>query len=994
MTFRSLKEVSDLNEDHEATMRIYRILGCLAGLLFLCAGALMGQVSQGGLPVSFQKLSLSSIPTVETGPVDVQALLAEDEIEHEQGLPFRFGAPFDVNYNSDNSGTWDDLPDGGRLWRLRIESPGAYSINLLYDYFYMPPGGRMFLYSEDRQMVLGAFTEANNKDQGQFATAPVKGDVTIVEYYEPPEVRGQGSIAIGRIVHGYKDIFNYAGEKGIDGFEDSGPCNNNINCPEGNPWQREKRAVVMIMLSGGTRWCSGTLINNVRKDGTPYILTANHCLGSEATWIIWFNYESPTCENIDGPSDYTITGTTRRAASSTSDFGLVELSLTPPQSYGVYYAGWSNIDTASPSSVSIHHPSGDVKKISFDYDPVTSADYLQATGTTHWRIGSWDDGTTEGGSSGGPLFDPNHRVVGQLHGGYASCTSLTSDWYGKFSLSWTGNGTADSRLRDWLDPDNTGVSTLNGWDPNGGAYIVHVPVSDTRDTINDYEIKCAIVSNVELIAEQLLLHYQTASTWYDVQLQPDGELDGYHGYIPAQSAGTMIYYFLTAEDTLHTADTTAIYSFFVDYSPAIEITPVSISATVPEFDSDTASFIIANTGNGALDYSIKAQQDFVSNPILETLQSSGGLRSASFEYPDEYKYYRPDKGAEDTRVGRVVDKSAGGPDNYGYVWIDSDEGGGPSYSWVDISSVGSTVTLIDDGFAGPVSIGFDFPFYGINYSQIFIGSNGILTFGSGTDDRFNATIPTPETPNNFIAMFWADLDPPQAGEVYYYYDAAEERFIVSFENIRFYYNPGGTGSLTFQVILYPDGRILMQYASLDPGLHPDGLEGTTVGIENSTGGDGLEIVFNAVYLHNQLATMILLPYQWLTLDTFAGTIASNEADTILCTFTTQELAAGIYNGEILVSSNDPDPGDTLKVIPVELTVTPAVYICGDANDDGLVNQADAVFLINYIFKEGAAPLPLCQGYVNGDDLINIGDPVSLIDYLFRDGSPPVEPCCP
>ena len=80
----------------------------------------------------------------------------------------------------------------------------------------------------------------------------------------------------------------------------------------------------MVLLGNGTRWCSGAMVNNVNEDGTPYFLTANHCLGSESTWIIMFTYESPTCSNINGPTNYTISGTTLRASSSTSDFGLLQ----------------------------------------------------------------------------------------------------------------------------------------------------------------------------------------------------------------------------------------------------------------------------------------------------------------------------------------------------------------------------------------------------------------------------------------------------------------------------------------------------------------------------------------------------------------------------------------------------------------------------------------------------------------------------------------------
>ena len=575
-------------------MKPYRILGIILTITALAAGAAYSQISLPATPVSFDKSLSTSAPTVTTSSVDVAAMLAEDEIEEAEGLPFRFGAPFDVDYTPDNSGQWEELDDGGRVWRLRISSPGAYSINLLYSRYALPPGATLHLYNEDRSMTIGAFTDRNNKDHGEFATSPVKGDVTIVEYYEPADVRGEGELAITRIVHAYKDIFSYFA-KDADGFGSSGWCNNNVNCPEGEPWQDDKRGVAMILTSGGSRICSGSLVNNVRQDETPYFLTANHCLGSESTWIIMFNYESPTCDNIDGPTNMTISGTTLRASYSTSDFGLVQLSATPPESYAPYYNGWSNINTAASSAVGIHHPSGDIKKISFDYDPLTSTNYLQSSGTTHWRVGQWEDGTTEGGSSGSPLFDPNHRIVGQLHGGYASCESITPDWYGKFSLSWTGGGSSSNRLRDWLDPDNTGAQVLDGWDPYAGVNITHTPLSDTKDTLNDYEVVAMITSNTSLVTDSLLLYYNAGSGWVLDTLVPGAGADEYVGYIDAQSPGVDVDYYLFGLDANGKADTTDTYAFrVIDY--AVAIIPVNASQSQPAFDTAWYSMIVTNDG--------------------------------------------------------------------------------------------------------------------------------------------------------------------------------------------------------------------------------------------------------------------------------------------------------------------------------------------------------------------------------------------------------------
>jgi hypothetical protein len=416
------------------------------------------QISSGGIPPSFSRMSLKTVDTKQMPPVDVAALLAEDEIEEEMGLPFRFGYPNYVDYNLDNSGTWEPLPSGDQMWRLRVVCPGAYSTNLVFDRYKLPPGAQLFVYSDDKTELIGAFTARNNKPHGKFATAPMAGENCVLEYIEPADAEFRGELQLSTIVYGYRNVFG----KGADGYGSSGSCNNNVKCPEWVDWTDQINSVAMITTSGGFRLCSGSMVNNTAGDLTPYFLTANHCLGGEETWVFIFNYQSPVCQNQNGPTNQSVSGCTLLANYSTSDFGLLLLSEAPPEEYGVYYNGWSRSETPSSSSVGIHHPSGDIKKISLDEDRLTSTNYLTSSGTTHWRVGQWEDGTTEGGSSGSPLFDQNHRVVGQLHGGYASCSSITSDWYGKFSKSWDGGGTPSTRLSDWLDPGGLNPLYLDG----------------------------------------------------------------------------------------------------------------------------------------------------------------------------------------------------------------------------------------------------------------------------------------------------------------------------------------------------------------------------------------------------------------------------------------------------------------------------------------------------------------------------------------------------
>lgn len=181
----------------------------------------------------------------------IAAALIEDEIERKNGLPPRFGLKIETDLNMENSGTWEDLADGSRLWRLQIKSPGAKSINLIYDAFHLPPGGRFHIYNSKRSHVIGAFTELNNKgtleSPGEFATGLVYGDEIILEYHHPANAVFGAVLSVKGIIHGYKhirllDAFEEHGSEEI-GYGDSGPCQVNVNCAEGNNWQDENKTV-------------------------------------------------------------------------------------------------------------------------------------------------------------------------------------------------------------------------------------------------------------------------------------------------------------------------------------------------------------------------------------------------------------------------------------------------------------------------------------------------------------------------------------------------------------------------------------------------------------------------------------------------------------------------------------------------------------------------------------------------------------------------------
>ncbi len=449
---------------------LYSVLASTA-FIFISSTSI-AQLSEGGTPVGFDKFIVNDNIAVVTMPsFNVQEMLDEDQARLEAGIkgPFRFGRNFDTYITLQNNGTWKTLTNGDKLWRVVISCPGAYSINFIFNKYKLPEGAKMWIYNEDHSHVIGAFTHKNNQYTEMFSTDLIKGEKVIIEYYEPAVVAFPGEIIISTVTHGYVNTFT---DDFLRAFGSSGACNMNVACPDGAAWADQIRSAVMLVNSTGG-FCSGALINNTLNDGKPYILTANHCGTNPTSWVFRFNWQSATCTNpSSSPSFVSLNGGTYRASRSASDFCLVEINSAVPANYNAYWSGWDKTGTVPTSTVSIHHPSGDIKKISFDDDPAvltgTSNGGFSNENNATWQV-TWNrNTTTEGGSSGSPLYDQNHRIIGQLWGGGASCSNLLSpDYYGRFSNSWNPSGSnSTNRLMDWLDPNSSGVNTVDGYDPN------------------------------------------------------------------------------------------------------------------------------------------------------------------------------------------------------------------------------------------------------------------------------------------------------------------------------------------------------------------------------------------------------------------------------------------------------------------------------------------------------------------------------------------------
>jgi hypothetical protein len=440
----------------------------MVGILCLTNQYASAQVSGGGEPISFSiDMGKEEIPVLVMASVNVDSLLQEDESADKinSQRPFKFGHAIDVSIDIKKSGMEKRLPSGDRLWLLKIHSPNAFSLNLIYNQFRLGNGSKFFVYNEDKTTILGAFTpELNNNPHNEFATDLVAGNTIVLEFYEPKSSNG-GIIHINKVIHGYIDTFS-------NGLGTSAPCNIDVNCSLGYDWDNEKRAVSMMLTNENTAFCTGCLVNNTEQNRTPYYLTANHCVesGNPNTWIFRFQYWRPNCGSGNPSSWVSITGSTLRAKYAPTDFALLELHTTPPSSFNISYAGWDRTPTAAQGVTGIHHPRGDAMKISHATGSVTAVPWKSGN-ANHWRT-TFNQGIVQPSSSGSPLFNQYHRIIGQLHGNQNNqcntndnncfCAQTPIGEYGRFDISWTGGGTNSTRLSNWLDPFNTGVSVLDG----------------------------------------------------------------------------------------------------------------------------------------------------------------------------------------------------------------------------------------------------------------------------------------------------------------------------------------------------------------------------------------------------------------------------------------------------------------------------------------------------------------------------------------------------
>ena len=480
--------------------------------IFVCLQSAYPQITTNELPVSVQRGLCAIIKDKTTGTIDlpvpdIKKLLQEDSLNQEKnpnGI-LRTAVSIPVVIDIDEDGIWTTLADGGRLWQMEIHAEKALALDFVFSKFWLPKEGKFFLFNPSTKETIGAITSqyllGDKNKPHRFSTGVLKGDKIILEYYQPT---GEQELPIIKVEKAY-----YTYNIPSPNFLSTSTCSYevNVNCSEGSNWQLEKNAVALVYYKDGYNavWFSGSLVNNTQNNLAPLFLTADHCMGSKdatgdndlSDWVFYWGYELENCSSTTQPDYYnkTTTGATLIANNSYSDFALLQLQQDPINKTGYipYYLGWDASGSSGTGGVCIHHPNHDVKKIStYSCTPQTVS--YNSSPYVNWGV-QWDatahgHGITEEGSSGSPLINNNHRVIGQLRGGETSCTNLTgTDKFGKLSVSWTGNGNSDyrRRLNYWLNPGGTNVQSIDGLSPysiSGPSYIIQSTQSGTYSINN------------------------------------------------------------------------------------------------------------------------------------------------------------------------------------------------------------------------------------------------------------------------------------------------------------------------------------------------------------------------------------------------------------------------------------------------------------------------------------------------------------------------------
>lgn len=481
----------------------------LKGIVFFAIFLLLhtsisfGQISYGGKPLALNYATRSSQAINDDFFIDMPRFDENAEFRAQaNNAKFKslyFAHKFYVHLRPENSGVRFATNEGMTVWRVGIRSRHAYSLNILFTRFHIPEGARVFVYNSDQSEILGSYTSQNNTDYKMLPIQPISGDKLIVEYQEPDNASFKGEIEIGEVNHDFTNIFR----AGLEPRDPVQSCHPNVVCyPED---VKAGSGVVGLIINGNT-FCTGSIVNNTSQDGTPYLLTATHCLNSNydadfianskyqvvaSNIVAFFNYQSPVCPtDIRGNVQMSMASADSVLISEKHDISLLKLKQKPPKEYMPIYLGWNVSSNPTAPFHGIHHPNGGIKKVAIDNDALTIGSFdnprFNMEPNVHWVVKAWDTGSTEGGSSGSPLLDTQKRILGTLTGGESYCTGNRGpDVYAALYKFWTVQGSLrnSNSIKHYLDPKNSGFLTCDPYNPYTDDNIQRKNNFDTSEKV-------------------------------------------------------------------------------------------------------------------------------------------------------------------------------------------------------------------------------------------------------------------------------------------------------------------------------------------------------------------------------------------------------------------------------------------------------------------------------------------------------------------------------
>jgi hypothetical protein len=589
---------------------------------------------------------INSIPKLSIKKINSDSLLAViGQKLNDEKMPLKFAEKYEQTVNILSEGR-TQIINNKKVISYRIQSRSAKNINLGFTKYKLPKEANLLIYNIRKSDIIGPFSVNDNEFHEQFWSPIIDGDDIIIELQVPVTNNENIELELSYINHGFR---KFNAREGI--FERSGACNVDVACPQADFYRDIIRSSAMYTING-TETCSGALINNTSNDNRPYYLTANHCginTTNAASIVAYWKYQNSTCrtpgstesgQTGDGTLNMYNTGAILRAKSAVSDFCLIEFDDPINVNYGLFWSGWNKKNIPPTKATIIHHPNTEEMRITlssiYNYNVSNYSGNIPGD-SSHINVTGYDIGTTEGGSSGAPIYDQNKRIVGQLHGGPASCANNAGDYYGWLYKSWNGEGTVSTRLKDWLDPQQTGIEFINGLDalplnPLDIAFQNLNGISNSIQTcINNFSPSVSFTNNGATTIQTLTIKYTLDGTTHDIIW--NGELTSYNSItfnLPQIQLNTGFHtYSVSLENPNGIADNISnnnspIYNFTI-----VDGRTITINLLTDDYPAETSLYIYDEQNN-----EVYSQSNFNNRASLYSIPVCLATGCYTFEIKD------------------------------------------------------------------------------------------------------------------------------------------------------------------------------------------------------------------------------------------------------------------------------------------------------------------------------------------------------------------------